>query len=79
MLQQLRIRLLAGCIRLICTKRSMEVGIMGRKDPFKVTTKGDIACADLSGIAKLLVELLQKALKPTEERSHEARRLERKA
>jgi hypothetical protein len=57
----------------------MEAGIMGRKDPFKVTTRGDIACANLSGIAKLLVELSQKPLKPTEERPHESRELERKA
>ena len=51
---------------------------MGRKDPIKVTTHGDIACADLSGTAKLLVELHQKALKPTEERPNEPLELERK-
>ena len=51
---------------------------MRRKDPFKVTTRGDIACADLSGIAKLLIELSQKPPKPTEKRLHEPLELERK-
>lgn len=56
----------------------MEVGIMGRKDPFKVTTHGDIACADLSALAKLLAELSRKLHKPADDQSHELRELGRK-
>ena len=51
---------------------------MGRKDPFKVTTHGDIACADLSALAKLLAELSRKLHKPADDQSHELRELGRK-